>query len=136
MRTFLMAAALTLLAAPINAQRIETADDGDWSDFPALDKSQTVNLGDGAMEDIDRLVAAGKCDKIGNKKRIRMAIPFIAQFNTNGKVERVMLQRIGCKEVEAIAANAAYYAARDGRIKPGTENAAGWYRGSVSYILD
>ena len=37
---------------------------------------------------------------------------------------------------EAIAANAAYYAAKDGRIKPGTSNAAGWYRGLVSYILD
>lgn len=136
MRSLLLAAALAALAIPAAAQRVETADDGDWSDFPALDKSQTVNLGDGAMADIDRLVAAGKCDKIGNKKRIRMTIPFIAQFTSSGAVERVMLQRIGCPEVEAIAANAAYYAAKDGRIKPGTSNQAGWYRGSVSYILD
>jgi hypothetical protein len=136
MRSLILAAAIATLAMPAAAQRIETADDGDWSDFPALDKSQTVNLGDGAMADIDRLVAAGKCDKIGSKKRIRMNIPFIAQFSTSGKVERVMLQRIGCAEVEAIAANAAYYAARDGRIKAGDSNAAGWYRGSVSYILD
>jgi hypothetical protein len=135
MRSMIFAAALMALAVPATAQRIEVAD-GDWGDFPTLDKSQIVNLGDGAMADIDRLVAAGKCSKIGNKKRIRMEIPFLAQFNDNGKVERVMLQRIECPEVETIAANAAYYAARDGRIKPGTSNPAGWYRGSVSYILD
>jgi hypothetical protein len=135
MRKYLILAAIAALAVPATAQRIEVAD-GDWADFPALEKSQTVNLGDGAMADIDRLVAAGKCDKIGNKKRIRMEIPFIAQFNENGRVERVMLSRIGCPEVEAIAANAAYYAAREGLIKAGTSNSAGWYRGLVSYVLD
>jgi hypothetical protein len=129
------AAAFALFAMPATAQRIEVAN-GDWSDFPALEKSQTVNLGDGAMADVDRLVAAGKCSKIGNKKRIRMEIPFIAQFTESGTVERVMLQRIGCPEVETIAANAAFYAAKWGRIKPGTSNAAGWYRGLVSYVLD
>ncbi len=135
MRKFLSIAIIALFATSASAQRIEVAD-GEWSDFPALEKSQTVNLGDGAMADIDRLVASGKCSKIGNKKHIRMEIPFLAQFDANGKVERVMLNRIGCPEVETIAANAAYYAARDGRIKPGTSNAAGWYRGFVSYILD
>jgi hypothetical protein len=135
MRTILIATAIALLAVPAAGQRIEVAD-GDWSDFPALEKSQTVNLGDGAMADVDRVVAAGKCDKIGNKKRIRMEIPFIAQFGDSGKVERVMLSRIGCPEVETIAANAAYYAAREGLIKSGTSNPAGWYRGLVSYVLD
>jgi hypothetical protein len=135
MRKILILGALMIAAAPASAQRLEVAD-GDWSDFPTLEKSQTVNLGEGAMADIDKLVAAGKCDKIGNKKRIRMEIPFIAQFANDGTVERVMLKRINCPEVETIAANAALYAAKWGRIKPGTSNAAGWYRGFVSYILD
>lgn len=135
MRNLLFAVAMAAFANPASAQRVEVAD-GDWSDFPALEKSQTVNLGDGAMAEIDRLVSAGKCDKIGNKKRIRMEIPFIAQFDENGAVERVMLSRIGCPEVEAIAANAALYAAKWGRIKPGSSNAAGWYRGFVTYVLD
>lgn len=135
MRLVLIATAIVALAAPTAAQRIEVAD-GDWSDFPTLEKSQTVNLGDGAMNTIDRLVADGKCSKIGSKKRIRMDIPFLVQFVDGAKVERVMLKRIGCPEVESIAANAAYYAAKAGRIRPGTSNAAGWYRGTVSYILD
>ena len=135
MRRLLIAAVFAAISIPATAQRVEVAD-GDWSDFPALEKSQIVNLGDGAMADIDRIVAAGKCSKIGNKRRIRMDIPFLVQFTGAEKVERVMLQRIGCPEVEGIAANAAYYAAKTGRIKPGTSNAAGWYRGSVSYILD
>ena len=135
MRKLLITAIVATLAVPASAQRVEVAD-GDWSDFPALDKSQVVDLGDGAMADIDRLVAAGKCDRIGSKKKIRMEIPFIAQFDASGKVERVMVQRINCPEVETIAANAAYYAAKWGRIKPGTSNPAGWYRGLVAYILD
>jgi hypothetical protein len=135
MHKSVLAAALVAIAMPVAAQRVEVAD-GDWSDFPTLDKSQVVNLGDGAMADIDRLVAAGKCDKIGSKKRIRMEIPFIAQFSESGAVERVMLQRINCPEVETIAANAALYAAKWGRIKPGNSNPAGWYRGAVNYILD
>jgi hypothetical protein len=137
MRPIFLIALIPLLAVPAAAQRVEVADaDNNWSDFPALSKSMTVNLGDGAMADIDRLVASGKCKSIGNKNRIRMDIPFLVQFSPNGAVERVMLKRIGCPEVEGIAANAAYYAARDGRIKAGSGNAAGWYRGAVNYILD
>jgi hypothetical protein len=135
MRKFLFIAAMAMLAIPASAQQVEVAD-GDWSDFPALDKSQVVNLGAGAMADIDKLVAEGKCDRIGNKKRIRMEIPFIAQFNDAGKVQRVMLKRINCPEVETIAASAAFYAAKWGWIEPGTNNEAGWYRGMVNYTLD
>jgi hypothetical protein len=137
MRPIILIALLALTASPVAAQRIEVADaENDWKDFPALSKSMTVNLGDGAMADIDRLVAEGKCSVIGNKKRIRMDIPFLVQFDDEGRAERVMLKRIGCLEVESIAANAAYYAARNGRIKAGNGNPAGWYRGSVNYILD
>ena len=82
------------------------------------------------------IAAAGKCNKIGTRKRIRMEIPFLVQFIDGAKVDRVMLQRIGCPEVEGIAANAAYFAAKARQIKPGTSNAAGWYRGSISFILD
>ncbi|MEN9393119.1 MAG: hypothetical protein RJB02_963 [Pseudomonadota bacterium] len=137
MRALLLTALFALAATPLAAQRVEVADaDNDWADFPALAKSMTVNLGDGAMADVDRLVAAGKCKAIGNKKRIRMQIPFLVQFGDTGSVDRVMLKRIGCPEVESIAASAALYAAQDGRIRQGSGNAAGWYRGSVNYILD
>ena len=137
MRPLLLTALFALAATPLAAQRVEVADaDNDWADFPALAKSMTVNLGDRAMADIDRLVAAGKCKAIGNKKRIRMQIPFLVQFGDTGSVDRVMLKRIGCPEVESIAASAALYAAQDGRIRQGSGNAAGWYRGSVNYMLD
>ena len=137
MRPLLLTALLALTATPLAAQRVEVADaDNDWADFPTLAKSMTVNLGDGTMADVDRLVAAGKCKTIGNKKRIRMQIPFLVQFGDKGSVDRVMLKRIGCPEVESIAASAALYAAQDGRIRQGSGNAAGWYRGLVNYILD
>jgi hypothetical protein len=134
MRKSVLVTALVAFAIPAAAQRVDVAD-GDWSEFPALEKSQIVNLGPRGMANIDGLVAAGKCDKIGNKRRIRMEIPFIAQFAKNGDVEHVMLQRINCPEVESIAASAAYHAAKEGRVKPGNSNPAGWYRGVVSYIL-
>jgi hypothetical protein len=131
--------ALVLLSAclpvALFAQTVEVGE-GDWSDIPRMAKDRDVVLGVGAMERVDKIVAAGKCKVIGRKGKIKMLIPFIVKFAPDQSVKRLVVKRIGCPEVEQLAASVALYSAKSGHIKPTGENQTGWYSGVISYILE
>jgi hypothetical protein len=121
--------------APAQSQAVEVGE-GDWRNIPFLTGNRTVNLGIGAMERVDKIVAAGKCRAIGRRDTIKLLMPFIVEFNPDKSVARLVIKRIGCPEVEQIAASAAVHAAKTGRVVSDGKNDAGWYRGEVSYILE
>lgn len=106
-----------------------------WSNIPLLFKPASVRLSDNAMETIDQLVAGGKCNAIGNRKRINLDMDFLVQFGKNDAIKRVIVEKIGCPEVEQIVATATAQAADKGWLKPTGENDAGWYRGAITYRL-
>jgi hypothetical protein len=133
MRNLVIFAAL--LAAPLTAQTVETGE-GDWRNIPPIGQNMSVALGLGAMERIDKIVNKGACKALGRRGKITMAMPFIVEFNPDKSVARLVVKRIGCPEVEQIAASAALHAAKTGRATPTGVNTAGWYRGEVSYFLE
>jgi hypothetical protein len=124
-----------LLPAALSAQTVEVGE-GDWSNIPRMAKDRDVVLGVSAMERVDKIVAAGKCKAIGRKGNIKMLIPFIVEFGPDQSVRRLVVKRIGCPEVEQLAASVALYSAKSGHIKPTGENQTGWYSGVISYILE
>ena len=134
MRTLLTAIALSLLAIPLDAQNVSSGE-GDWSGIPELSKNRIVELSSGAQNMVEKVVAQGKCKAVGSKNRVNLALPFLVEFAPDNTVASIMVKRIGCPEVESIAASTALIAARAGQIAPNGDNAAGWYRGEVSYIL-
>lgn len=134
-RLFMAAAfGMALLATPLAARSVESAK-GDWSDIPLLARHHTVRLSDAAMADIDALAAAGKCKAIGTRDRIDLDLDILVEFARDNSIKRVIIEDIGCPEVQAIAATAASQAADKGWLRPTGENDAGWYRGSISYAL-
>ncbi len=130
----LMMISATVLSAPLAAHSVETAK-GNWSEIPLLARHHTVRLSDQALADIDTLVAAGKCNAIKKDKRIDLDLDFLVEFSQDNQIKRVIVEEIGCPEVEAIAATATSQAADKGWLKPTGENDAGWYRGSITYLL-
>ena len=125
---------LALLSAPLSAHSVEKAK-GDWADIPLLARHHTVRLNAQAMAGVDAVVAEGKCGIIGNDRRINLDMDFLVEFARDNSVKRVIVQEIGCPEVEQIAATATSQAATKGWLKPTGENETGWYRGSITYQL-
>lgn len=130
----LMMISAAMFSAPLAAHSVETAK-GNWSEIPLLARHHTVRLSDQALANIDTLVAAGKCDAIKKDQRIDLDMDFLVEFSQDNQIKRVVVEEIGCPEVEAIAATATSQAAHKGWLKPTGENDAGWYRGSITYLL-
>jgi hypothetical protein len=132
--TFGTAIGLALISAPLAAHSVETAK-GNWSDIPLLARHHTVRLNAQAMAGVDAAVVEGKCSIIGNGKRINLDMDFLVEFAPDNNIKRVIVEEIGCPEVEQIAATATSQAASKGWLKPTGENETGWYRGSITYQL-
>lgn len=135
-RTFatLPIAALLASTAASAGHLVETAA-GNWSDIPLLARHHSVRLSNDAMASIDSLAAEGKCSAIGDGRRINLDMDFLVEFARDNSIKRVVVEKIGCPEVEQIAATAASQAADKGWLKPTGENDTGWYRGSITYQL-
>lgn len=125
---------VALLCSPLAAHSVETAK-GNWSDIPLLARHNSVRLSNPAMANIDALVEAGKCNVIKRNRGIDLEMDFLVEFSKDNVIKRVIVEEIGCPEVEAIAATATSQAADKGWLKPTGENDAGWYRGSITYLL-
>jgi hypothetical protein len=132
-KAFWLGAAL-LLSAPLTAQSVEVAA-GDWSTIPLLGKQSTVGMGMEATNKIDKIVASGGCDAIVHNRTIDLHLAFLVEYTPTGEAKRIVVQRIGCPDVEKIAAASALYAVEKGIVRATGENEAGWYRGAISYVL-
>lgn len=130
-------ALLTLSAAlvcqPAFAQSVEVAE-GDWSAIPVATSTGGPEwLTETAMNRIDRLVSAGKCPRAGSRARVDLQAPFLIQFDNRATVQRIVIQRLGCPEVESIVGSVIIGRAKQGFYRPTGANQTGWYRSEISY---
>jgi hypothetical protein len=131
-----LAASVALLAQPALAQSVEVAE-GDWSGIPvaaSIDGPEWMSAA--SMDRIDKLVAAGKCPRAGNKRRINLNVPFLMQFDGGGVAQRIVVQRLGCPELETVLSGIIRGRLLQGFYKPTGKNEAGWYRSQITYSLD
>ncbi len=133
MKTVLAFAALAFSTAVV-AQNVEVAG-GDWNGIPQVKKQPVIRMADRTMARIDDLLKQGKCERFGNGKRIRMDVPFLLQFGAGG-VERIVVKRIDCPELESLIGGTLVSHAREGLFKPTGENGTGWYRSNFSYYAN
>ena len=126
--------AVLFVSSPGAAHSVETAK-GNWAGIPLLARHHMVRLSEQAMASVDALAKAGKCSVIGNGRQINLDMDFLVEFAPDNSVKRVIVEDIGCPEVERIAATATSQAASNGWLKPSGENELGWYRGAISYQL-
>jgi hypothetical protein len=130
------AVSLALLAQPALAQSVEVAE-GDWSGIPAAaSKDGPEWISAASMDRIDKIVAAGKCPPVGNKRRININVPFLMQFDGSGVAQRIVVQRLGCPELETVLSGIIRGRLQQGFYQPTGTNQTGWYRSQITYSLD
>jgi hypothetical protein len=133
MKTILAVAALAVSTTAL-AQTVEVAT-GNWNDIPQVKKQPPIRMADRTMARIDGLLKQGKCQRFGNGKVIKMDVPFLLQFGAGG-VERIVVRRIDCPELESLIGGTLASHAKEGLFKPTGENGTGWYRSNFSYYAN
>lgn len=125
--------AMAALAMPVAAigQTVEVAA-GNWSDIPMVKKQPPLRVPDSMMAKIDMTLKQGKCPRFGNGRTVKMDVPFLIQFSASG-VERIVVQRMDCPELESLIGSTLKRQAMDGLFTGTGQNSAGWYRSVFSY---
>jgi hypothetical protein len=132
----LLAASAALFSQAALAQSVEVAE-GDWSNIPAAGLAGGPDfISEKSMARIDKLVAAGKCPSVGDRKFINLNVPILVQFDGGNQVQKIVVRRIGCPELEAIVGGIAAGRAKLGYYKSTGTNQAGWYRSEISYSVN
>jgi hypothetical protein len=120
-------------AAPLAAQTVEVAE-GDWAGVPPASVAGKFTIGQERMAKIEKIVEAGDCPAAGNKHMVDLKAPFMLQYDADGALQRVVVQRMGCPELEKEIGGAVLDLAKIGEYKPTGVNAAGWYRGELAFV--
>ena len=132
----LLAASAALLSQTALAQMVEVAE-GDWSDIPAASNAGgPAYISERFMNQIDKLLTAGKCRSVGNRKYANLNVPILVQFDGGDQVRKIVVRRIGCPEVEAIVGGIAAGRAKQGYYRSTGKNQTGWYRSEISYSVN
>lgn len=131
--TRFLALALLMASAPVAAQTVQVADT-DWSYLPRMQHVNNNHLDDIALAGVADAIARGDCKIAGqSKESINLNVPFAAQLSPDGKVNQLVLKRLGCPLVEGIVAGAVLEMLKGGDYRPERTNAEGWYRGEFSF---
>jgi hypothetical protein len=134
---FRMIAAAALAATPATAiaQGVEVAA-GNWSGIPAIAPAKAMPMSDRSMVRIEKLLEAGKCPKYGDGDPIRLDVPFLLQFDTGGAVQRIVVRRLDCPELESLIGGVIASRAKSGYYRPTGANGSGWYRSDFNYSMN
>lgn len=131
--TRLLALTLLLASAPAAAQTVEVAE-SDWSYLPQMRHVSNNHLDDIALAGVHDVISRGDCELPGQRKdNVDLTVPFAAQLSSDGKVNRLVLKKLGCPEIEGIVAGALLEMLKGGDYQIASRNAEGWYQGQFSF---
>ncbi|MBA3511511.1 hypothetical protein [Sphingomonas sp.] len=128
--------AMALLLAPVpaaSATRVEVAD-GNWSYLPLMKQRGSDHLNNDALARIDEIVHARQCTFPGQKgPHYDVTVSFAAHFAPDGSLDRLVMTRLNCPEVEGLVGGVLLEMIQAGDYRPTGANANGWYRGELSF---
>jgi hypothetical protein len=131
----LFLAGLLFAAAQGPAATLEVAT-GDWSNIPYAESRNFTNIvSPEAVGRLHDIMAKGECVIPGqSKKRLNITVPFLMHYGSDGKIDRLVLRKLGCTEVESVLGSALIRLAEKHQYKATGKNDAGWYRSEFSLI--
>lgn len=128
--------AIALLLAPVPAAaatRVEVAD-GNWSYLPLMKQSGSDHLNNDALARIDEIIHEKKCTFPGQQgPNYDVTVSFAAHFAPDGALDRLVMKRLNCPEVESLVGGALLEMINGGDYRPTGANSDGWYRGELSF---
>ena len=128
--------AIALLLAPVPAAaatRVEVAD-GNWSYLPLMKQRGSDHLNNDALARIDEIIHEKKCtfaDQEGPNYDV--TVSFAAHFSPDGALDRLVMKRLNCPEIESLVGGALLEMINGGDYRPTGANSEGWYRGELSF---
>ena len=128
--------ALALLLAPVPAVSATTVEvgDGNWSFLPLMKQRGSDHLNNDALARINEIIHDRQCTFPGQEGRnYDVTVSFAAHFTTGGALDRLVMKRLGCPEVESLVGGVLLEMIAGGDYRPGGENDQGWYRGELSF---
>lgn len=125
--------ALLLSSVPASAAKVEIAT-GSWEHLPSLSKHGQAHLNNNAIARIMEVVGGRKCKLSGQSYgRLDFNLSFAAHFQPNGTLERVIMPKLDCAEVEGIVGGMLLEMIQGGDYRPTGDNPEGWYRGQLAF---
>jgi len=132
MKKFLAAAALLFGASQLGATTVEVAE-GDWSNIPEM-RQMVDSIDSDTVAGIHEMIENGECVIEGQRAgRLDMSVPFLVQFNANGNIDRLVIQKFGCAKAEGLLAGALLKLVERGGVRPARGQREGWFRSEVSF---
>lgn len=129
----LLALALLLAPVPASAAKVEVAD-GNWSFLPLMKQRGSDHLNNDALARINEIVHARQCTFPGQQgPHYDVTLSFAAHFTSDGTLDRLVMQRLNCPEVESLLGGALLEMIEGGDYKATGANPDGWYRGELSF---
>ena len=126
-----LAAALLVGSVHASAATVEAAA-GDWSNIPWAERRAYNIISGEAVERIHKSFADGTCKLRGqSKNRLNLRVPFLMKFGRDGSVERIVVRKLNCPDVEAVLGSSLLHQVKGGDFKSTGENDALWYRSEV-----
>lgn len=130
----LLALALLLAPVPASFATIVEVADGDWSFLPLMKQRGSDHLNNDALARIDEIIHAHQCTFPGQDgPHYEVTVSFAAHFTAGGGLDRLVMKRLNCPEVESLIGGALLEMIKGGDYRPGGENVDGWYRGELSF---
>jgi hypothetical protein len=124
-----------LAAVPVTAQSIEVAS-GNWSEIPEIRTKSQPMLSPATAARVDEIAKQGKCSVPGVTRRyVDLTVPFVVEFMPDGGVQRIVLTKLGCPELESVLGGVLANWVASGRYVATGENQLGWYRGELKIAL-
>ena len=132
MKMFVAAAALLLGSASASAATIEVGT-GDWSNIPEM-RQLVDSIDSNTVAAIHETIESGECKIEGQREGdLDMTVPFLVQFDANGSVQRLVIEKMGCAKAEGILAGALLKLIDRGGFRPVGGMQQGWFRSQVSF---
>jgi len=105
---------------------------GDWSNIPYAHQRGIERVSTSSIEQFETALTEQCKPAIGANRELKVTVPFLIRFGTDGSVQEVVVHRLNCPSAEAVLGGAVLQLARSGEYKPTGENLTGWYRGEFS----
>jgi hypothetical protein len=105
---------------------------GNWSNIPVVKNRSFQTIHSEAVDALHRAFGKGECVLPGqSKNRLDLKIPFLLEYSPGGKLQRLVLHKLGCDSVERILASVLLKQAQTGEFESAGTNLLGWYRGEL-----
>lgn len=134
MKKLIGLAILATAATSAHAQQVDVGT-GDWHSLPQARVLGNANIGRAVADEVERIGRQQSCSVDGlGTARVNLSIPFVLEFDSSQRVQRIVVKDVGCPELETLLGRVVQRLASFGEY--GATQGPGWYRSVLELSID